>query len=86
VKTPDTNNDGAIDLRDLNNVRNHFGATGAPVIGDTDGDLDVDIDDLNAVRNHFGETLARVTPEPGSGALAVLLVLCALATLRGRLQ
>jgi len=47
----DTDGDNDVDLDDLNNVRNNFGANG---IGDTDGDNDVDLDDLNNVRNNFG--------------------------------
>jgi hypothetical protein len=31
----DTNDDGLVDLVDLNNVRNNFGASGQPVLGDT---------------------------------------------------
>ncbi len=49
----DTNGDGTVNLPDLNNVRNNFGATG---LGDTDGDNDVDLTDLNNVRNNFGAT------------------------------
>lgn len=49
----DTDDDGDVDLNDLNNVRNNFG-TATPPIGDTDDDGDVDLDDLNAVRNNFG--------------------------------
>jgi hypothetical protein len=47
----DTNDDGVVDLTDLNNVRNNFGGTG---LGDTDGNGVVDLNDLNAVRNNFG--------------------------------
>lgn len=47
----DTNGDGAMNLDDLNNVRNNFGSSG---LEDTDGDDDVDLDDLNNVRNNFG--------------------------------
>jgi hypothetical protein len=47
----DTNDDGQVNLDDLNNVRNHFGG-GAE--GDADHDGDTDLDDLNAVRNFFG--------------------------------
>jgi hypothetical protein len=55
VATPgDTNGDGVVDLADLNNVRNNFGATGPGVVGDTNGDGQVDLTDLNAVRNNFG--------------------------------
>jgi hypothetical protein len=50
----DTNGDGAVDIVDLNNVRNNFGAVGQGVLGDTDGDGQVGITDLNAVRNNFG--------------------------------
>jgi glucose/arabinose dehydrogenase/PKD repeat protein len=50
----DTNCDGEVDLDDLNNVRNNFGATGPGVLGDTNGDDTVDLDDLNNVRNNFG--------------------------------
>jgi ELWxxDGT repeat protein len=51
----DTNGDGAVNIQDLNNVRNHFGATGDGVLGDTAPfDDKVDIQDLNAVRNNFG--------------------------------
>lgn len=59
----DANDDGLVDLEDLNAVRNNFGGVG---LGDTDGDLDVDLDDLNAVRNHFGGGGARPVPEPPS--------------------
>jgi protocadherin Fat 4 len=54
--TGDTNGDEVVDLVDLNNVRNNFGATGEDVLGDTNGDGVVDLDDLNAVRNNFGAT------------------------------
>jgi ELWxxDGT repeat protein len=49
----DANVDGAVDLTDLNLVRNHFGETGDSP-GDTNGDGVVDLTDLNAVRNNFG--------------------------------
>jgi len=73
--TGDTNGDGAVDLVDLNNVRNSFGSTGLNVVGDTNGDQLVDLADLNNVRNHFGETaLAASVPEPSSGLLTLLLL------------
>lgn len=66
-KTPgDTDDDGDVDLEDLNNVRNHFGAAGTPILGDTDGDSDVDLEDLNQVRNHFGATTSASVPEPSA--------------------
>jgi uncharacterized repeat protein (TIGR01451 family) len=50
--------DGRVDLVDLNNVRNWFGATGqAASAGDTDSDGDVDLLDLNSVRNAFGASV-----------------------------
>ncbi len=52
----DTNGDGRVDLTDLNNVRNFFGAVGVGVVGDTNGDNAVDLTDLNNVRNNFGAT------------------------------
>lgn len=58
----DTNGDGVVDLADLNNVRNNFGAAGPGAIGDTDGNGIVDLADLNAVRNNFGAS----TPSPAS--------------------
>jgi hypothetical protein len=67
----DADNDGDVDIEDLNAVRSNFGGFGA---GDTDGDFDVDITDLNNVRNNFGNDYNNPVPEPAS------LVLAALAT------
>jgi hypothetical protein len=53
----DTNGDGEVNIADLNNVRNSFGATGAAAIGDTNGDDVVNVADLNNVRNNFGTSL-----------------------------
>jgi len=70
--------DGRVDIDDLNNVRNHFGA-----MGDPDGTLPgdafpfdgrVNIDDLNGVRNNFGSATAAAVPEPS--AIAMILLLC----------
>ena len=71
----DTNGDRLVDIDDLNNVRNNFGAAG-PDDGSLAGDAYpfdglVNIDDLNAVRNHFGAAAAAV-PEPGGFALALV--------------
>lgn len=71
----DTNDDGLVDLADLNNVRNHFGELSG--IGDSDLDGDVDLDDLNEVRNHFGERFqppdeVAGVPEPATAWLLVL--------------
>jgi hypothetical protein len=69
----DTNNDGLVNLDDLNAVRNNFGAAGEP--GSTPGDAfpfdgEVDLDDLNAVRNNFGAGPTPV-PEPSTIVLAI---------------
>ena len=84
----DTDDDGDVDIDDLNNVRNNFGGNG---LGDTDSDGDVDIDDLNAVRNHFGASgataPAQSVPEPGGALLAMLAAaLCATVCRRRRLR
>jgi hypothetical protein len=66
----DTNQDGVVDLVDLNNVRNNFGGAG---LGDTNGDDLVDLEDLNAVRNHFGIAAGgQVVPEPATLGLCLL--------------
>jgi len=76
----DTDGDGDVDLEDLNNVRNHFGQSGEPVLGDTlPFDGAVDLADLNNVRNHFGATSA--VPEPPT-ALLCIAALSAIAVAR----
>jgi hypothetical protein len=82
VVTGDTNKNGDVDIDDLNNVRNNFGATGS-LDGSLAGDAYpfdgiVNIDDLNAVRNHFSTGTNNAVPEPGAGGLAVLAVILAL--------
>lgn len=49
-----------VDIVDLNNVRNNFGASG---LGDFTEDGKVDIHDLNFVRNSFGQ---EIPPRPSS--------------------
>lgn len=66
----DTNGDGAVDIVDLNNVRNHFGETGG--LGDTNGDGLIDLEDLNAVRNNFGAGGSNSVPEPTALLLALM--------------
>ncbi len=74
----DTNGDGSVDIQDLNNVRNQFGATGNPVLGDTAPfDGVVSIDDLNAVRNNFGAGSGNAVPEPSA---VYLMIGCGLAS------
>jgi hypothetical protein len=69
----DTNNDGVVDLTDLNNVLNNFGSTGTGNPGDDDSSGVVDLTDLNNVLNNFGTTYAaaalNVVPEPASLSL-----------------
>lgn len=77
VQFGDTNADNAIDLDDLNNVRNYFGDTGSA--WDTSGDTYpfdgfVDIRDLNAVRNNLGSFVS--IPEPSSLALLAAAAAC----------
>lgn len=69
----DTNDDGRVDLTDLNNVRNHFGESSAESPGDAaPRDGIVDLNDLNRVRNHFGN-IATSVPEPGTAGLLTLI-------------
>ncbi len=69
----DTNGDRAVDIHDLNNVRNNFGEAGAGIVGDTAPfDGLVNIIDLNAVRNHFGEVSPSPVPEPSTWILLAL--------------
>jgi hypothetical protein len=75
----DTNADGAVDMDDLNNVRNHFG--GADLGDAFPFDGEVDLQDLNAVRNHFGEAAA--VPEPSAGYLGLLGMCVFYVALRG---
>jgi hypothetical protein len=72
----DTNGDGRVDIVDLNNVRNNFGAVGPNVLGDTDGDGQVGVSDLNAVRNNFGMggAVPAMTAAPTVNASAADLV------------
>lgn len=77
----DTNDDGRVDLTDLNNVRNLFGATQnprRPIPGEAyPFDGAVDLIDLNLVRNNFG-TQSFSVPEPSSAILAIL-AFCSIA-------
>lgn len=78
----DTNNDGSVDVADLNLVRNNFGVFN--VGGDTlPFNGSVDIEDLNRIRNNFGATGTpqptllnpHPVPEPSSLAITAMAVL-----------
>lgn len=80
---PEDDDDGDLDLDDLNGVRNNFGAVGGDGL---DGDMPpqdgiVDLNDLNYVRNHFAilPQGGLGVPEPNGLALALLAIitLCA---------
>jgi hypothetical protein len=60
----DANQDGKVDLEDLNLVRSNFGESGE---GDVNGDGVVDLSDLNEVRNAIGQSNLQapgVAPSP----------------------
>jgi hypothetical protein len=60
----DTNDDGIVDLNDLNDVRNHFGELGESLPGDANCDNRIDIEDLNLVRNSFAMAFSEMADEP----------------------
>jgi hypothetical protein len=66
----DTDNNGVIDLGDLNNIRNNFGGAG---LGDTNGDGVIDLGDLNNLRNNFGNSLTPPGTPPPASALGSLV-------------
>jgi len=72
----DVNLDRAIDLFDLNAVRNHFGAAGGWAAGDSDGSGTVDLADLNHVRNQFGFASVTAVPEPSSLGISIAAAAC----------
>ncbi|MDZ4782300.1 MAG: sugar-binding protein [Planctomycetia bacterium] len=83
----DTDNDGDVDINDLNAVRNNFGNTGTA--GSTAGDAfpydgDVNINDLNGVRNNFGVGGPIPVPEPQSLVLIAIGVVGLAAYRRNR--
>lgn len=71
----DANDDGAVDLQDLNGVRNEFGVSGPPVY-DANDDGVSDLGDLNSVRNFFGEDVTQGSPQsvPEPSTLALIAV------------
>jgi hypothetical protein len=85
----DTNNDGLVDITDINNVLNNFrlGELGGPPIPGDAFPFDgvVDLGDLNLVRNHFGTSAdTAAVPEPAGFVLATLALLAAEACAWGR--
>ncbi len=84
----DTDDDGDVDLEDLNATRNQFGATGLDD-GSLDGDAFpfdglVDLGDLNGVRNNFGvgPGAPNAVPEPSS--VLLMLAGCAACSVAAR--
>lgn len=68
----DADLNGAVDIEDLNLVRNNFGGQGS---GDTDDDGLVDLRDLNNVRNQFGMALpAQFTAVPEPAAIVQIVI------------
>lgn len=61
----DIDRNGAVDLADLNAVRNGFGTDGVGLTGDVNADGRIDLNDLNVVRNHFGATDSTPLRQPG---------------------
>jgi len=83
----DADNDGDVDLEDLNLVRNNFGLVDESAIlaGDTNNDHQVDLADLNNVRNNFGMTATgAAVPEPSMLALAIVGIIFAGNSARSR--
>ncbi len=69
----DVNDDGAVDIFDVNFISSAWGATGHPGIGG-DGNLDgvVDIFDVNLVSSHWGEGGLVPAPEPSTVVLSAM--------------
>lgn len=92
VTPGDTNEDGAVDLNDLNDVRNNFDGTGS---GDANGDGIVNLEDLNLVRNNFGvgpfftlgpeHEVPRPAPVPEPSAFLLACIACCLQIASRRL-
>jgi hypothetical protein len=68
----DTNNDGVVDLTDLNNVLNNFGVTATGNPGDDNTDGTVDLTDLNNVLNNFGTVYSSLSAVPEPASLSLL--------------
>ena len=74
----DVNDDGTVDITDLNTVLAHLGtSTSLWSLGNFDGSATIDLTDLNDVLNNIGMTIpstsgVAATPEPTSlGILAL---------------
>ena len=69
----DANNDGVVDLLDLDILGRNYGQTGAACgDGDFNGDGVVDLLDLDTLGQHYGDTYGGAVPEPATVGLLVL--------------
>jgi hypothetical protein len=76
----DVNDDGFVDIFDVNLVSSHWGETGP--VGDANGDMTVDIFDVNLISANWSPAGAGATvgvPEPTTGAMLALGLLCIVA-------
>jgi Dockerin type I domain/PEP-CTERM motif len=79
----DITGDGAVNLSDLNEVKNNFGSDGAGG-GDTNGDGVVNLTDLNNVKNNFGNGSPGFSVVPEPGTVMLLAMGCAVLARRRR--
>jgi hypothetical protein len=81
----DVNNDGFVDIFDINLVSANWGTPGGPV-GDANGDGNVDIFDINLISANWMPSGGTAVPEPCSVLLAGLAVGGVIPLFRGRLR
>ena len=66
----DVNDDGLVNIFDINLVSAHWGETGP--VGDANEDMQVNIFDINLISSNWTPTGATAVPEPGTLVLALL--------------
>jgi hypothetical protein len=85
MATPDVNNDGEVDIFDVNFASANWSASGGPTTpGDANHDGRVDIFDVNAISAGWTASSGAAVPEPASLWLAVLAALGVIATVCAR--